>query len=261
MENNYNFINITIITEEVILYYKTNPEIAKEQYNELVKNDRGLDKKILDGYYEKHHIIPRCMGGNDSEDNLVLLTYREHVLAHMLLSIIYPENYRLLISFKTMTSINKSELKVDLLVLEDLRIKYSKYLSKNNPMKNPEIAAKFKGENSPMRRPEVRLKLSESKKGEKNPAKRLDIRKRNSDAHKGKIASKETREKMSRSQKGRKSSSETKEKISKANGFKVQGPDGVIYDSLTKASELIGVCRGTLKNWIEKHPEKGYKLL
>jgi hypothetical protein len=36
-------------------------------------------------YYEKHHIIPKCMGGLDSEDNLVNLTAREHFLVHWLL--------------------------------------------------------------------------------------------------------------------------------------------------------------------------------
>jgi hypothetical protein len=35
---------------------------------------------------EKHHIIPRCLGGKDEEDNLVMLTYREHYLTHLLLT-------------------------------------------------------------------------------------------------------------------------------------------------------------------------------
>lgn len=39
-----------------------------------------------DGYVEKHHIIPRCIGGSDTEDNIVLLTYREHYLCHWLLT-------------------------------------------------------------------------------------------------------------------------------------------------------------------------------
>ncbi len=35
---------------------------------------------------EKHHIIPRCIGGGDDEWNLVLLTYREHYICHCLLT-------------------------------------------------------------------------------------------------------------------------------------------------------------------------------
>lgn len=38
-------------------------------------------------YYELHHILPRNMGGNDSKDNLVLLTIGEHVYAHYLLAL------------------------------------------------------------------------------------------------------------------------------------------------------------------------------
>jgi len=36
-------------------------------------------------YTEKHHIIPKSLGGNNDEDNLVHLTFREHIICHMLL--------------------------------------------------------------------------------------------------------------------------------------------------------------------------------
>jgi hypothetical protein len=36
-------------------------------------------------YYELHHIIPKFMSGSNDENNLVLLTAREHWLAHYLL--------------------------------------------------------------------------------------------------------------------------------------------------------------------------------
>lgn len=49
----------------------------------------------LEQYYEKHHIIPRCLGGSDSADNLVNLTGREHFIAHQLLVKIYPKNHSL----------------------------------------------------------------------------------------------------------------------------------------------------------------------
>jgi hypothetical protein len=47
---------------------------------------RGLDKDLLDGYYEVHHILPRSLGGSNDESNLVLLTAREHFIAHQLLT-------------------------------------------------------------------------------------------------------------------------------------------------------------------------------
>jgi hypothetical protein len=37
------------------------------------------------GLTERHHILPRSMGGTDDWDNLVRLTPREHYLAHLLL--------------------------------------------------------------------------------------------------------------------------------------------------------------------------------
>jgi hypothetical protein len=58
-----------------------------------------IDKAILEKrtksteiYYENHHIVPKHMGGDNSKDNLVLLTFREHVLAHYLLWRIYKED-------------------------------------------------------------------------------------------------------------------------------------------------------------------------
>jgi hypothetical protein len=41
--------------------------------------------RSIDGYKERHHIIPRCLGGDDSTNNLVDLTAREHLFCHRLL--------------------------------------------------------------------------------------------------------------------------------------------------------------------------------
>ena len=41
------------------------------------------------GYTEKHHIIPRCIGGSDEPENLVPLTARQHFIAHLLLAKIH----------------------------------------------------------------------------------------------------------------------------------------------------------------------------
>ena len=53
---------------------------------------KGKEKRNLGEYYEKHHIIPRCMNGDDSEENITTLTYREHFIAHLLLTKIYKEH-------------------------------------------------------------------------------------------------------------------------------------------------------------------------
>lgn len=40
-------------------------------------------------YYEQHHILPRSLGGSDEKSNLVMLTAREHYIAHLLLYRMY----------------------------------------------------------------------------------------------------------------------------------------------------------------------------
>lgn len=42
-------------------------------------------------FVEKHHIIPKSEGGDNSSDNLVNLTAREHYIAHLLLYKIYKD--------------------------------------------------------------------------------------------------------------------------------------------------------------------------
>lgn len=55
-------------------------------YNQLVSKRQSI---LVEGYTEKHHIIPRCMGGTDKPKNLVKLTAREHFVAHQLLAKIH----------------------------------------------------------------------------------------------------------------------------------------------------------------------------
>ena len=73
-------------------------------YNRLVSN-KTKRKKDKNTYYEDHHIVPRCLGGSDDKSNLVLLTAREHFIAHRLLSKIYPEDLNLKLAVLFMASI------------------------------------------------------------------------------------------------------------------------------------------------------------
>ena len=43
-------------------------------------------RSIIGGYSEKHHIIPKCLGGSNKKENLVSLTAREHFVCHHLLT-------------------------------------------------------------------------------------------------------------------------------------------------------------------------------
>ena len=55
-------------------------------YKRLIESRQQLTRqKVGDGSFEAHHIIPRSIGGADTEENIVLLTPREHYIAHWLL--------------------------------------------------------------------------------------------------------------------------------------------------------------------------------
>jgi len=57
-----------------------------QKHHDLLIKKRGKKEKPSDGgYYERHHILPRSLGGNDSDDNLIYLTGREHLIIHWLL--------------------------------------------------------------------------------------------------------------------------------------------------------------------------------
>lgn len=73
----------------------------KKHYNRLI--DRSCNR-ILDGYVEKHHIIPRCLGGTDDKSNIAILTPEEHFLAHQLLIKIHPGNRDLIYATQLMTT-------------------------------------------------------------------------------------------------------------------------------------------------------------
>lgn len=57
-----------------------------KHYEQLCSTRKLLGRtKKDDVYYENHHIIPKSLGGTNNIGNLVLLTAREHFIAHLLL--------------------------------------------------------------------------------------------------------------------------------------------------------------------------------
>jgi hypothetical protein len=64
-----------------------------KHYTQLIERAR---QRQFSGYAEKHHVVPRCLGGSDLSENIVRLTPEEHYVAHQLLAKIYPKNERLI---------------------------------------------------------------------------------------------------------------------------------------------------------------------
>lgn len=71
-----------------------------KHYNLLIDRARN---RTLSYYTERHHIIPRCMGGDNRTSNIVKLTAEEHYVAHLLLIKIYPNNNSLIYAASMMT--------------------------------------------------------------------------------------------------------------------------------------------------------------
>lgn len=103
-------------------------------YNQIV--ERGQIRVLEEGVYcEVHHIIPRCMDGQDERENLVVLTAREHFLVHWLLTKIYPENYKLIHAFWMMCNIKNNKQKRYIpssRTYQEARELFSKIHSKNS---------------------------------------------------------------------------------------------------------------------------------
>lgn len=75
-------------------------------YNEYIQNILNTRGRFACGeeYYERHHIMPRCMNGGDEDDNLIDLYAREHYEAHKLLARENPDNEKLAFAWWIMST-------------------------------------------------------------------------------------------------------------------------------------------------------------
>lgn len=75
-----------------------------------LKKEREILKK--EGhYFEIHHIIPKCKGGTNDYDNLVILTAKEHFISHRILWVIYKDR-QMALAYNRMLSCNKNQQRV-----------------------------------------------------------------------------------------------------------------------------------------------------
>ena len=95
-----------------------------------------------DEYHERHHIIPKCVGGTNDKDNLIDLYAREHFEAHKLLAQENPDNDSLTYAWACMAWLKGNGQHRDMITpeeYEEVRKKHSevcskRYAGENNPM-------------------------------------------------------------------------------------------------------------------------------
>lgn len=102
----------------------------EKHYNQLIKTRRNRTCQPNE-YYEKHHIIPKSLGGADSKDNLIFLTAREHFIAHWLLWRIY-KNKETAFAFYSMVHMGKNQIIKSSRVYEECKLARRKFIIDNN---------------------------------------------------------------------------------------------------------------------------------
>jgi len=183
-------------------------------------------------YTEKHHIVPRSLGGSDDSDNIIKLLPREHFIAHLLLARIHvgTKGMRMVHALRRMLTGGDGKRYIpNSRVYQIIRtLSMEKCSGENNPMWGRT------GEDHPnygkVYTDEQRKKIGEKSKGrtwtDAQRAKRKesqtaywadpDNRKKQSEKLKQVERTEEWNRKISEGQKGRVHSPETRKKISMA---------------------------------------------
>lgn len=166
------------------------------------------------GLFERHHIIPKCMGGTNKTENLVKLTPEEHFVCHQLLVRIYPKNNGLMYAAWIMRNRNINNKGYGWIKrrISETPVSIETRLKRSKALKGRVVLE------------ETRQKISNAKK---NPS--SETRRKIGKAQRGKVVSEYTRQLLSEAGKGKVPSAETRKKIS---------------DRLTgRISPLRGICR------------------
>jgi len=158
------------------------------------------------GYTEKHHIVPKSLGGDNTKKNLVKLSARQHFVCHRLLT--------------RMTS-GKDKSKMVLAVWAFIRSSKNQKRNKINSRTYSvlreawakEISVINSGRKLPPLSPEHKKKISEATKGKKK-SEATKQKMKDSWKLRDRDISESTRQKLSNASKGRTHSVETKQLMS-----------------------------------------------
>lgn len=161
---------------------------------------KAQQRQIVEGYTEKHHIFPISIFGKN--DKVVVLTGREHYIAHILLEKVYLKRYGLSDqrTYKMICAhvmMGGRDVYCNSHLYEASRQRLSESLM-GHPV-SEETRAKI-SYHSRNRSEETLRKIGEARKGKKHTE---ECKQRMSQISKGRKKSEETRRKMSESWKGR----------------------------------------------------------
>lgn len=129
----------------------------KNWYNSIITKAKT---RVNSGYTETHHIIPRSLGGDNSKDNLVELSAREHFICHILLTkfIIGDDKYKMINAVMMMKSSNKFQNRyINSRLYENVKVLFAIYQKENMTGEGNHFYGRTHSK-------ETKLKMSESKK-------------------------------------------------------------------------------------------------
>jgi hypothetical protein len=152
--------------------------------------DRRLKEKQLEQPCDQHHILPKCFGGTNAIENLISLSFADHLFAHLLLAQIY-RGKMLQAANIMLNRVPGVHGKIARRQYHWIRVHHAREMAMRQAQR--------------MQNPELRKRTSEALKGK--PKSQEAIAKR-SVARRGKKASVETRAKLSIAHMGKKRSLE-----------------------------------------------------
>jgi hypothetical protein len=215
-------------------------------YNRIV--ERATNRDVL-GYVENHHVIPKCLGGDNKKSNIVSLTAKEHYICHKLLCEIYPNESKLKYAFWRMCNVANNEYqernyKVSAKVYSRIKDEISSITSKRTKNYSVEMR-KLIGE-------KVSKKLKGRPSGKKGISKpeHSEWMKENN-PFRGKTHSEEHIQKL-REVNSEPKSEEHKNNISKNSPNNKQCViEGTTYRSVAEASRQLGISENTVRGRVK----------
>lgn len=174
-------------------------------YDNIIENAKS--RHLTEGF-ERHHIIPKSLGGSNLLQNIARLTPREHFVCHMLLTkMVQGEHKAKMVNAALRLANDHKGRCVNSRLYDIIKRERSKYLSETSRGPNNSFFGKKHTE-------ETKKKMSESRRKWSYTEEHLEKFRNRISPMTGKTHSDKTRERLSEIGKLRRPSQKTKEKTS-----------------------------------------------